>query len=316
MSATTFTDFLRARRAECNARFVAARRRWPRLDAGDFSLFLRDQFSPLAGALETHNVCAVLDPAYEIGLQLVAEKIAGPSATTSTINELWTKVFPFLTTHIASAPRRVIASLCNAAHHLATTPNNRADVWQHRLVELAPHCENVDQLLTIAKVLAWRAGMAQYRATALTAADFLPPSLALALLEAPADANWPDVRAAHAIDPWFGFAIPVRSHFRLGMFRGFGGLFLTPPLVTRTGSELLVRSSDEAWILIADAFGATFHRASQEEIKAAASVSVPRDVSLLPHGHTATSGVILGHTHAFTSAQSHSIWIGPVRTVS
>ena len=314
MLATPLADFLRLHRAACNARFAAARRLWPRLDAADFSLFLRDQFSPLAQSLDGLESHAALTQAYELGLQLVAEKLAGPSAVTTEINALWVNVFPEIAAHIANAPRPILGSLSNAVHHLSSTPDTRLDQWRSRLLELAPRCKNADELLVTAQVLAWRAGLSHFRASSLTAADNLPPDLALELLEAPAGEHWPEVRDAHLSDPWFGYQPPVSTDRHIGMFRGFGGLFLTPPLVTRSGSQILVRSGDESWILVADAFGATFHRASPEEIHRAVSVSIPRDVSALPAGHNITSALILGNMYAVTSAQSHSIWVGKVHS--
>jgi hypothetical protein len=218
-----------------------------------------------------------------------------------------------MTAHIATAPRRILGSLSNAAHHLAATPDSRAEIWRNRLVELAPRCSNANELLSVAQLLAWRAGLAHFRAPALTAADALPPDLALEALGAPAGLNWSEVRDAHLTDPWFGYKLPATLDRRIGAFRGFGGLFVAPPQVTRSGSHLLVRSGDEAWILLADAFGATFHRATPEEIADAAPVSQsPHDFGYLPSGHVRTSVAILGTTCAVTSAQSHSIWVGPI----
>lgn len=315
MLAPPLADFLRARRADCNARFVAARRHWPRLDAADFSLFLRDQLSPLATALDSTQSHVVLDRAYDLGLQLVAEKLAGPSAVNPAINALWTEVFPSMAAHIGTAPRRILGSLSNAAHHLAATPDSRSENWRSRLVALAPGCSNADELLIVAQLLAWRAGLAHFRALALAAADALPAALALDALDAPADLNWSEVRDAHLADPWFGYHVPASSDRRIGAFRGFGGLFLTPPQVTRSGSHILVRSGGEAWILLADAFGATFHRATPDEIAGAAAVSLaPHDFGHLPTGHVCTSVAILDTTCAVTSGQSHSIWIGPIPT--
>lgn len=311
MLALPLTDFLRARRADCNARFAAARRLWPRLDAEDFSLFLRDQLSPLADALDVRDANLVLDQAYDLGLQLVAEKLAGPAATGPAINSLWATALPSMAVHIASAPRRVLGSLSNAAHHLASTPDTRLEYWQSRLITLAPRCSSADELLIVAQVLAWRAGLSHFRISALAAADTLPPHLALESLEAPADANWPEVRDTHLSDPWFGYHAPVRKGRSIGAFRGFGGLFLTPPLVSRSGSQILVHSGEEAWILVADAFGATFQRAAPEEIRNAPPALIPLDFPLLPPDFKLSSGVTLGETFAATSAQSHSIWIGP-----
>jgi hypothetical protein len=312
MLAPPLADFLRSHRAACNARFAAARRLWPRLDAGDFSLFLRDQLSPLAQSLDGLESYAALNQAYDLGLQLVAEKLAGPSAASTDINALWVNVFPKIAPLIAKAPRRILGSLSNAVHHLSSTPDTRPDHWRNRLLELAPRCKDVDELLVVAQVLAWRSGLSHFRAASLAAADTLASDLALALLEAPVGENWPQVRDAHLSDPWFGYHSPNGMNRRIGMFRGYGGLFLTPPLVTRSDTQILVRSGDESWILVADAFGATFHRASPEEIHRADPVAIPSVESPLPEGHRATSGVMLGATYAVTSAQSHSIWVGKV----
>lgn len=316
MLAPLLADFLRARRADCNARFATARRHSPRLDATDFSLFLRDQLSPLAVALEAiAPACAqvVLDRAYDLGLQLVAEKLAGPAAIHSAINRVWTEVFPSMPALIGTKPRRILGALSNAAHHLSEITDARAEAWRNRIVALAPRCPTADHLLIVVQLLSWRAGLAHFRTSALAAADALPSEIALEALNAPAGMDWADVRDAHLSNPWFGYDAPATPMRRIGAFRGFGGLFLMPPLVTRSGSHILVRSGDESWILLADIFGATFHRATPDEITNAHPVTLPSsDFHRLPTGHTSTSAVVLDHTSAVTSLQSHSIWVGPI----
>lgn len=324
MLAPPLADFLSSRRADCNARVAAARHRWPRLDTGDFSLFLRDQLSPLANALASASPAhapVVLEHAYDLGLQVVAEKLAGPSALHTDINCLWSDVFPALAALIASSPRRILGSLCNAAHQLSTTPDTRSGHWRIRLVALAPRCTQAHELLVLAQLLAWRAGLAHYRSSALATADSLPPALALEALDAPPGLAWPQVRDAHLANPWHGYDSRHRPldittlSRRVGTFRGFGGAFLSPPLVTRSGSQLLVLSGDEAWILVADALGATLHRAIPDEVAAAAPPSASRAHSaLLPAGHTPASTITLAATatYAVTSVQSHSIWVGPL----
>src|SRR5690606_19466636 len=68
-----------------------------------------------------------------------------------------------------------------------------------------------------------------------------------------------------------------------GAFRGYGGLFLEPPLVAVIDDRLLVRAGEEAWLLEADVFGATFHRATPGEADAfpapsSQPISVPKPV--------------------------------------
>jgi len=309
MLAPALTDFLRARRTDCNARFAFARRRWPRLDAADFSLFLRDQVSPLAEALEKavpEKSHLVLSQAYNLGLQLVAEKLAGPSAANPSINVVWSELFPQMPDLTAASPRRVLVALGNAAHQLAATPGTRANIWRKRLAEFVPKLSNVEELLVMAQLLAWRAGLPHYRETALAAAESLPPELALEAMEAPGGSNWPTIRDAHISDPWLAY--DSRGHrlaqgaleHRIGAFRGFGGLFLTPPLVTSNKSQVLVLSGGDAWILIADAFGATLHRAAPEEIAGAS--------------HAPTNIVDLNGTSVRTSPRSHALRVGPANS--
>lgn len=82
------TTVLRSERSGFNARFAAARRRWPHLDATDFSLFLRDQLSPVVAATPLESAAAVVRVGYDLGLQLAAEKLAGPAAVDPTLNVL------------------------------------------------------------------------------------------------------------------------------------------------------------------------------------------------------------------------------------
>jgi hypothetical protein len=323
MLAPALAEILRQRREALNGRFAAARRVWPHLDAANFTFFLRDQLSPLVESVERVAPAftdAVALQGYELGLQLVAEKIAGPAATEPTINRLWQNIFPALVPLVAPAPRRVLGSLCNAAHQLAHTPGAQPSRWRERLAALGPRCADEQQLLRVAQLLAWRSGLAHYRVSALAAARELPPPLALSAVNAPANATWSEVAARHLRDPWFGFdfenqaieATPFAR--RVGAFRGFGGLFSVPPTVAVSDAQLLVRSGDEAWVLIADAFGATFHRASPAELAAVAPSSPPAPTlaSRLPAGHRVTSVALLPHTFALTSAYSHAVWIGPL----
>ncbi|MGC4075000.1 MAG: hypothetical protein QM760_21375 [Nibricoccus sp.] len=149
--------------------------------------------------------------------------------------------------------------------------------------------------------------------------------MALSAIGASASTRWPDMRAAFLSNPWYNFsdATPgsfrkASGHQRVGAFRGFGGLFVSPPTITTSGEHLLVSSDEDAWLLIADTFGATFHRASPDEIanavRAKPSPAAAHSQSL-PAGHTLTSRAQNKTTSAFTSAQSHSIWVGPAVSV-
>jgi hypothetical protein len=85
---------------------------------------------------------------------------------------------------------------------------------------------------------------------------------------------WAEVRPRLSANPWFD---PARNAngasfqivAQVGAFRGFGGLFSEPPRLCPAGDDFLVNSAEGYWLLTADAFGATFHRASREEFNQA-----------------------------------------------
>jgi hypothetical protein len=107
---------------------------------------------------------------------------------------------------------------------------------------------------------------------------------------------------------------------RAGAFRGFGGLFVEPPVVAAAGEHFLVRSGGDCWLLTADAFGATFHRATPEESKDARPSSVPPGVTArgttvsidgarvdLPELGEINGVAANGTTLAVTSPLSHAV---------
>jgi hypothetical protein len=285
--APSFAAFLRSARPELNARFAEARRQRPDLDGGAFGHFLHAAADPLLRAVEQvapERVPDVARAAYELGLELVGQGLAGPAARDRWLNEGWIAVAPAAAALVAGAPERVLGALSNALHRLAATPGARPTEWIAAMTSLAPRCADVAAFLALGQVAAWRAGMAHFRAGALAAADALPPELALAAVRAPSG-EWTELRARLAADRWFDPSasapgVGLRLVARAGAFRGFGGLFTEPPVAAAAGEHPLVRSGGECWLLTADAFGATFHRATPEEWSAAPPSSPPPGVTV------------------------------------
>ena len=317
---------LRSARAEFNARFVEMKRRHPDLDAGAFSAVLRTMVDPVAEAVAVVNpdrVAATVLAAYDASLVIVAERLAGPGGRYPVISDAWQTLLPALAPLLAQAPGRVIGAVTNALCHLAGTPGIQAAEWTGRLATIAPELTSVDLLLRAGEVTAWRCGLAHYRDGALAAADALPPEIALRLLDAPAGAVWPEVRARLARERWWNPAQearpePLRLVRAAGSFRGFGGLFVEPPAVAAMGNQIFVRSGDGCWLLTADAFGATFHRAEASEFQAAAGGASPLRIlrsSVIRDGETrdlpelgqVTSAAATGDTIAVTGLLSHRI---------
>jgi hypothetical protein len=329
-----FASVLSADRSTFNARFIEAQRRFPGLSGKEFGAFLRTRVNDVVaavGAMASEKVAETASVAYDVALELVGQGLVGSGARHGCIEEGWRRLLPAASRHVAESPARVLPAVCNALHHLATTPGARPSQWLDDLERLAEMCSHVDEFLICGQIAAWLAGMAHFRASALEAADTLPESLAKAVLGIPAAVAWATVREQMECDPWFDpenaialqqdTAVRLRVGQRAGAFKGFGGLFLEPPKVTGFGAHFLVSSGGEHWLLVADLFGATFHRADPAVNDAPKRQSARRSgvsisgttihcsgVSLdLPELGSFTSVAANRHTLALTSPLTHAV---------
>ena len=329
--------FLRADRDGLNGRFAHARRRLPALDGEAFSAFLLDALGPLLDRVaalragrgdDTHDVGHA---AYDVALELVGQRLAGPAARDPRVGDGWRAVVVAAAERVVEAPPRVLVAVANALAHLASTPGARPDEWAARMIEIAPVAGTLDAWLEAGQVLAWRCGLAHLREGALALCERVAPSLGPSLVGAPAGADWEAVRARLAADPWYApspsrrgvTGSGLRVVGRVGGFRGYGGLFVAPPVASRGGPDrFLIQSGDDAWVLFADAGGATFHRATDEERAearrgpaSAPAAPIVRDGQLehrgrsvaLPVRGRVTSVAASGTTAAVTCSQTHAI---------
>ena len=271
MVSQAFATVLAGRRADYNAQFSAARRSSAELDEESFKIFLEKSVDPLVSAvasIDPSALVSVVDVAYGVGLELVSQRLAGPRALGFALNAGFEGLFPALGRFIAASPERTLPSLCNALHHLATTPGGRPQHFCSALAALAPRLSDVDTLLQAGQVAAWLSGLSHYRRGALAIAERLPADLAGALLGTQ-EAELGTVFARLRRDPWFLPSEPqlgFRVVGAVGAFRGFGGAFLEAPRVLRVDEALVVQSGEDAWLLELDAFGCTFHRVRSEEL--------------------------------------------------
>ena len=278
MISETLADVLQSGRTEFNSRYEAARQRYPGLDGAAFSRFIVETIDPLAqGAVRVtrDRVSEVVTVAYDIGLELVGQKLIGKEARENAIDASLRRTYSFLMPFIVAAPERILPAIYNALHTLVSTAGARPEQWVEVLGRIGVQCEDPVQLLKLGQVLGWRSGLAHYRSSALAIAATLPPMLVIAALGGDAGCNWPDVAERLVADPWFD---PAKSSAtanktkmvvvsKVGGFRGFGGLFAEPPEVASSREQLWVKSGEDCWLLCADVFGNTFQRATREEFE-------------------------------------------------
>lgn len=273
MISPAFASLLRDGRADLNTRFQAARHRYPELDAATFQRFLAEAVDPLVSALAVRAPAATpafVQAAYDSALDLCGQRLVGASARLPALTQLWRELLPAALPFLAVAPARLLAALGNAVHQLATTPGARPAEWMTAMREGLAQCPDADTWLRLGQFLAWRCGLSHYRSSALALADHLPEQLVAAQLGAPG-ADWSSLRAAVAADPWWqpGTRAPLTEADRVGSFSGFGGAFTTLPRVAAVGEQLFALSGDDCWLVVADRFGCTLHRATAAEHKAA-----------------------------------------------
>jgi hypothetical protein len=296
---------LAAARPRFNAQIAAARRAHTAFDIEALSDAVRVRVDPLAVAVDAiapDRVALVVDAAFALTVTLVDHALAGERR--ALVDRAWIEVAVPLAAVVAERPEPVLAMLTNAVLTLAAAPGARPDEWIARMAALGS-LVNADTLSAAGQVVAWRSGMAHYRAGALAAADTLPEPLALAAIGA--HGTWSDVRAALSGDRWWTPA-GTGAGIRFGGFVGFGGPFEAPPQVRAGGEGFLVRAGGRVGLLVADAWGATLHPASEDEFDRAMPTSSAR-VAVAGLPAEGLQAATTGDSIAIASPYSHYLQV-------
>lgn len=166
------------------------------------------------------------------------------------------------------------------------------------------------RLREVGAVAAWRAGFVRLREAARAAALTLPTEAAAAVLRTPGGPTrvWAAL-GANAIRPgeWPATASSPRS---IGAFRGFGGPWRLPPVVLGgDGHRWSVRSGNEQFTVLTDAFGTAVLAAQQTSGTSGPVVHEPIKSAEAPswwaeHGDDVTGAaraaglVLVSHAHS------------------
>lgn len=255
-----------------NAKVAMARREGRRVEPPALFAHLAVAVAPVAAAIEEvdpKRVDAVVESLLDLSLDLVPREILGPKARHPIVGRVWRDLLPRLAGRLADEPRKVAAALTNAAHNLVAE-RARAEEWLAAMGEVGPHCSTVADLLACGQVLAWRSGLAHYRAPALEVWRSLPDRLAFEVLGVSRDAAASRAALEAALaDPWRkpgdaeAGAPALRIVGKIGGFRGFGGPFLTPPRVFAFHGRVFAADGEHVFGLHADCFGQTLRRAPE-----------------------------------------------------
>lgn len=240
-----------------------------------FGEHLKERVAPIVEAVAEDNVDrvdAVTDALYDLSLELVGKDFFGRQVRYSSVLDGWEILLPLIPNLLAKEPLKLTSAITNALYNLSIEPNARPSFWIETMIEIGKLCNDVEEFLETGKIVAWRSGLAHYREDALETCKSLKTKIACAALGIKETENTESLISQLEQDPWLNpseFTKDIKKEKRLhivsvvGAFRGFGGLFISPPKVTYSDGQFLVFDSEYWWSMTADCFGATFHRMGQ-----------------------------------------------------
>ena len=136
------------------------------------------------------------------------------------------------------------------------------DLWYRRMHTMITATQDPEEILAAGKILAWLAGLAPYRSSALEHLAQFPAALAPLLWGgAHLPPRWQE-NLVH--DPWYHplrpWAPGLHGPWRIGGLQGTGGPFASIP--TLVGTPWILQDSQGYWQLFADIWGARLVRTS------------------------------------------------------
>lgn len=213
-------------------------------------------------AVEDLTLAPELADLSSLAQELRSRSLLGPQSRLPALNQLWQELLPKIARQWPQRPLLIWAeALSNALYHLCLTPGARPEDWLKRMQRGLAACPSLEQVLGLAEVCAWLAGLPERRELALHQLKHWPD----ALLEALFDSELPaaELRQGLQQSAWWH---PERQTpdticvHALGGFRGWGGPFLFPPELFIAPGQVWIQSGEVCWQIVADAFGAQLKR--------------------------------------------------------
>jgi hypothetical protein len=335
LTAGPLVELLKRGRDRYNTKFAYARRQHASLDGEAFLDHVRVTLAPIAEAVSKvapDRVEETIDALYDLSLDLMGKTYLGETTRYPALLVAWRKLLPQLAPLLAREPMKVASAVTNAVYNLSTTPTARPTFWIDAMAALGQRCVDRAAFLEAGHVVAWRAGVAHYREGALDSCLKLDGQLARAALGLPDSSATSMAKVVDQLrrDPWLAPAEASGTATRarrlvitkaVGAFRGFGGVFVSPPQVALAKGELIAVDREGCWLVTADLFGATFHRLGsarpleKKSISGAFMIDKQGNVSCgsqslaFPPLANATSFAATDTTLAVTIPHSHAIYL-------
>jgi hypothetical protein len=269
-----FAQALKNNRDKLNTKFAYARHTYQNLEGEAFKDHLRLTIAPIVEAVNhvaPQSVDDVLIALYDFSLELIGKSMLGAETRYPALLRGWNQIFVQFPHLLAQDPQAFAGAISNALYNLSINQNTRPDFWINEMLSLGWNCSDIQAFLEVGKIVSWRSGMAHYREGALEACMEVDEKLARAALCINDSGDTPVKVIVENLqkDPWLApwAASQEGQHNKrlkiasiVGAFRGYGGLFVSPPEVFLSDNEIYVFDNEYCWLMTADLFGATLHR--------------------------------------------------------
>ncbi|WMJ74385.1 hypothetical protein RCC89_14600 [Cytophagaceae bacterium ABcell3] len=152
------------------------------------------------------------------------------------------------------SPLRALRAINTAVESILFHQPESALRWVSQMEKVVPHCQSIDEFLSVGRICAWFCGMAHLKGRAKEAYQSLRKELKKVLQKAckgvaaigkTSKQEWANVDNGSFIGEAGGFV-------------GYGGFFYTPPLVTLYANEIVASDKSNSYAFFADNFGKIF----------------------------------------------------------
>jgi hypothetical protein len=269
-----FVEAIKNNREKLNTKFAYARHAYPQLDGKVFLEHLQTLVEPVADTVSrvaAGKVEELVIIFYDFLLDLMGKGLLGTESRYPALLKGWTHLFTGLPHLLVQDPALFAGSISNALYNLSTNQGTRPTYWIDEMIRIGKTCDDIKQFLEAGKIVAWRSGMAHYRDGALETCLTIDPALARTALcvaetnEVPLEVITFKLKNDPWLAPWSASKAEARDKQLkiasvVGAFRGYGGLFISPPEIIGSSGDFYVFDNENCWLMTADLFGATLHR--------------------------------------------------------
>lgn len=199
---------------------------------------------------------------YEVALQLTEKRVLSSGKIYINFRENFAKIISLIPVYLLLFPKQNMHRLVSALKSIQNEKSTNIVMWISLMSEIALATEYSDIFYKGIFVAAWRCGAALYRESALHTLGTLPENITAAIFGVKGKSST-EVAAfllANPLQPADSLVSHPKNKTELvkrfiGDFSGFGGQFITPPVITCENEDVFLTDDRQTFRLHADAYG-------------------------------------------------------------